>query len=62
MKRLVELNKRVFNEIVSADDASHLSRAFLKGSHLYFKEALQNSTPIPDGRGIQYEQSILGHL
>lgn len=44
MKVLIELDEEVFNEIVSADDDSHLSRAFLKGSYLYFKEALQNGT------------------
>lgn len=51
MKLLIELDEEVFNEIVSADDASHLSRAFLKGSHLYFKESLQNGTPLPKGHG-----------
>ena len=46
MKVLIEIPEKVFNEIVSADDTSHLSRAFLRGSYLYFKEALQNGTPL----------------
>ena len=48
MKVLIDIPEKVFNEIVFADDTSHLSRAFLRGSYLYFKEALQNGTPIPD--------------
>lgn len=48
---VIKIPEEVFNEIVSADDASHLSRAFLKGSYLYFKEALQNGIPLPKGHG-----------
>jgi len=47
MKYIIELDEEVFDEIVSADDDSHLSRAFLNGSYLYFKEALQSATPNP---------------
>ena len=48
---VIDIPEEVFNEIVSTDNTSHLSRAFLKGSYLYFKEALQNGTPLPKGHG-----------
>lgn len=61
---VIKIDKKVFNEIVSADDISHLSKEFLKGSHLYFKEVLQNGTSLtPDILAdLLMEERIRGEL
>lgn len=59
MQIVIDIPEEVFNEIISEDNTSY---AFFRGSYLYFKEGLQNGTPLPKGHGRLIDEKDLKTL